>query len=87
MGQRIDPLISVIPTSQKMPCCGSRVVSSVEEHWCTVTVTGTRSGESLHRAFKMDVRLVSQLLLSHLWINHSGFLEFHIKIQVTLSSD
>lgn len=83
MGRSPDPLISVICMSQKTPCCGSRVTSSVEKNWCPVTVTRTRPGESLHRTFKMDVRPVSQFPLPHVWINHSRFLVFHIKIQLT----
>lgn len=73
--------------ARKPHCCGSRVTSSVDENWCPVTVTWTRPGESLHRTFKMDVRPVSQFPLPHVWINHSSFLVFHIKIQLTLSSD
>lgn len=79
--------VLVICMSQKTPHCGSRVVSSVEGRWCPVTVTWTTVWESLHRAFKMDVRQVSQFPLSHLWINYSRFLAFHIKTQLTLSSD
>lgn len=46
--QRTDPFAGVICTSQKSPCCGSKVTSCVEEHQGIGTVTLGR----LYRTFR-----------------------------------